>query len=131
MIREKIRPYFHMGWLTASIVSTLGVLVLTHIPQAAVPRIFQENLADKAEHILAYGLVSLLFLLSLKRSAPLSVPIVGLLALAGIGILDEVTQPLVNRYASVGDYMADLVGIGAAWVIFLVKRWLVFDTVAS
>ncbi len=30
------------------------------------------------------------------------VPVIGLLVLAGIGILDEITQPLVNRIASVG-----------------------------
>ena len=42
--------------------------------------------------------------------------------LAVIGILDELTQPLVNRYASVGDYAADLIGILLACPILLVKR---------
>jgi len=131
MAREKIQSYFRTGWLAACTVSAVVVLTLTHIPQAALPRLFQDNMADKAEHVLAYGLIALLFLLSLRRSSPLVVPIAGLLMLAGIGIVDEVTQPLVHRYASVGDYLADLIGIGAACVIFLVKRWLVFHTAAS
>jgi len=120
-----------MGWLTASILSAAGVLVLTHLPQTTLPNVLQGNLSDKAEHTAAYGLIALLFLLSVRRRSPLLVPISGLLILAGMGILDEATQPLVQRCASVGDYVADLIGIVAACVIFLVKGRLVFDTAAS
>jgi len=120
-----------MGWLTASILSAAGVLVLTHLPQTALPNVLQGNLTDKIEHTAAYGLIALLFLLSVKRRSPLLVPISGLLILAGMGVLDEATQPLVQRCASVGDYMADLIGVVAACAIFLAKRWLVFDTAAS
>lgn len=131
MTTDKIQTCFDRRWLAASFVSAVGVLTLTHVPQAVLPRLLHEKMADKVEHVVAYGVVSLLFVLSLKRSAPLTVLIAGLLALAGIGALDEITQPLVNRTASVMDYAADLAGIAAACVIFLVKRRPVFDTAAS
>jgi VanZ family protein len=56
--------------------------------------------------------------------------VTGLLALAAIGILDEVTQPLVHRHASVMDYAADLIGIAGACMIFLVKKRCTLDTAA-
>ncbi|MGE5296286.1 MAG: VanZ family protein [Solirubrobacterales bacterium] len=111
-------------------VSAGVLLTLTHIPQAAMPRFLNEHMLDKVEHVLAYGWVALLFLLSVRDHTRLAVPMIGLLVLAGMGILDETTQPLVNRIASVGDYASDVVGILLALLIFLVKRRFRFDTTA-
>lgn len=113
---------FRRKWLAAAILALLVVLTLTHVPQAVMPRFLQETLLDKVEHVLAYGVISSLFLLSLPNRVSLTIPAVGLLTLAGIGVLDEVTQPLVNRCASVGDFAADLIGILIPFAIFLVKR---------
>lgn len=131
MPNDQTQLRFHRGWLVASILCMVVVLMLTHIPQESMPKFLQRDMLDKVEHIGAYGMTALLFLLSLPNRARLLVPAIGLLTLAGIGILDETTQPLVNRVASVHDYAADLVGILLACVIFLVKKRLTFDTAAS
>jgi VanZ family protein len=116
------------SWLAASLLSLLIVLVLTHIPNAALPRVLHKHLLDKVEHVVAYGLVAAFFLLSLPDPVRPVVLAVGLLLLAGVAVVDELTQPFFNRYASVGDYVADLTGIVLAGVIFLVTRRPRFDT---
>jgi VanZ family protein len=107
------------------------VLVATHIPQEVMPKVLNRHLLDKVEHMGAYGLITILFLLSLPHGGSRIPAVVGLLVLAGVGILDEATQPLVNRVASVGDYVSDLIGIALAGLLFLVKKRLEADTVCS
>ena len=128
---NQIESRFHRGWLVASLVCLIAVLTLTHIPQDAMPKFLQEDMLDKVEHAGAYGLIAILFLLSLPNRGRSGLPALGLLALAGIAAFDEATQPLVNRYASFGDYAADLAGILLACMIFLVKKRLRLDTAAS
>jgi VanZ family protein len=113
---------FHSRWLVASLAALACVLISTHIPQAAMPRFLQHTFLDKIEHVLAYGTIATLFVLSVPPRTSLTVSLAGLLALAGIGILDEVTQPLFNRTADVRDYLSDLVGILLACSILLAKR---------
>jgi VanZ family protein len=92
--------------------------------------VLQAHYLDKVEHVAAYGLITGFFLLSLKRPARpegalrfrAAVPLVGLAALAALGVLDEMTQPLVNRVASVADYACDLIGVAIPSVVFLVGR---------
>jgi VanZ family protein len=122
---------FHRGWLAASLLCLVFVLTLTHIPQATMPKLLQTDMLDKVEHALAYGMIATLFLLSVPNRGRLTLPAIGLLMLAGIGLVDESTQLLVNRCASVGDYVSDVIGILLAGLIFLVKRRFRFDTVAS
>jgi VanZ family protein len=131
MSENKISPPFHRRWLAASLLALVVVLTATHIPQASMPKFLQQTMMDKAEHFLAYGAIAALFLLSLPNPVRFTVPATGLLILAAIGILDEITQPLVYRYASVGDYAADVIGILLACPILLVKRRFRSDTVAS
>ncbi len=119
---------FHKGWLIAWLVSLGTVLTLTHIPQAAMPEFLSEHMLDKIEHVLAYGLIAFLFLLSLPEGSRPTTFVIGLVGLAVIGAVDEITQPFVNRVASVGDYAADVIGILLAVAIFLVKRRFRFDT---
>ncbi len=108
--------------MMVALLGTACLLTLTHIPNDALPKVLQRDLLDKIEHAVAYGLIAILFLCSLRRPVrPLLVLIV-LVALAVVGALDEVTQPMVNRYASITDYAFDLIGIAAACVIFLVRR---------
>ncbi len=109
--------------MAVALLSTACLLMLTHIPNDALPKVLQRNLLDKVEHAVAYGLVAILFLRALRRPVrPLLLAFV-LMALAVVGALDEITQPLVNRYASITDYVFDLVGIAGAAVIFLVRIW--------
>ncbi len=46
----------------------------------------------------------------------------GLALLAGIGALDETTQPLVRRTCSIVDYACDLTGIAVACLLFAVVK---------
>lgn len=131
MSNNRTQFRFRRGWLAASLLWLIFVLTLTHIPHDALPKVLQENMLDKIEHVAAYGITAFLFLQALPSLVHPALPVIGLLALAGIGILDEATQPLVNRYASVWDYAADLLGIILACMIFLVKKRLRFDTAAS
>lgn len=97
----------------------LGVLVVTHIPQEYMSRMPKGNYIDKVEHMLAYGSVTLLFLLSLRWPTRPHVLILLVLGLAVVGGLDEVTQPWANRIASMADFVADLIGVVAVAVVFL------------
>ncbi len=98
------------------------VLTLTHLPHDALPEALQLNLLDKVEHVGAYGVLMVCFGLALKQPVRLPLLAVAALVLAAIGALDEITQPLFNRYASFADYGADLVGVAGVCVIFLVRR---------
>jgi len=122
MTDKRMSFRIHRKWFIVSLLCMALVLVLTHIPQEAMPRVFQKKLLDKIEHIGAYGLVAILFLFSLRDPVCLKHAAIGLLVLAGVGVLDETTQPLVNRIASVGDYISDLIGIALACMVFLVKK---------
>jgi VanZ family protein len=113
---------FRRRWLIASLLSLTVVLLLTHIPQDAIPRVLQRRVLDKVEHIGAYGLIATFFLLSLPDPIRLAHVAAGLGILLCVGILDETTQPFVNRTASLGDYASDLVGVGLACAIYLVLR---------
>lgn len=130
MSDSKTSSSFHKRWLIAWLASLAGVLTLTHIPRAAMPEFLDAHMLDKLEHVLAYGLIAFLFLLSLPEGSRLATFVIGLVGLAIIGAVDEITQPFVNRTASVGDYAADVTGILLACAIFLVKRRFRFDTTA-
>lgn len=113
---------FHRKWFIASLLSLAVVLMLTHVPQDVMPRVLHKHMLDKVEHIVAYGLTAILLLLSLQNPVRFVHVAVSLGLLAGVGILDETTQPFVNRTASVGDYASDLIGIALACIVFLVLR---------
>jgi len=126
MVRNRLASYFYPRWIVIALLSTLVVLALTHIPQEALPRMFRNTLADKIQHFGAYGLVAAFLILSLRRPVRLWLLLAVLSGLALVGALDEVTQPLVHRHASIIDYAADLVGIAVACSIFLIRGrpWL-------
>jgi len=117
-----IRTWFDVRWLTAAVVALFVVLVSTHIPQEMMPKSLQVHLLDKVEHVVAYGMLAFLFLLSFRRPPGVKAMLVILLAGAMVGALDETTQPWVNRIASWLDFAADLIGIAIACVFFLVMR---------
>jgi VanZ family protein len=114
------RSCFHPRWLLLTLLAAGIVLGLTHIPGERMPRALQVHYLDKAEHVVAYGVIAGFFLLSLKRPIRPAVLLIGLVVLAVLGILDETTQPLVNRFASVSDYACDLIGIAIPCAVFLV-----------
>ena len=103
-----------------TVLVTGGVLGLTHIPGPAIPPVLQNVAPDKVEHIVAYGLIAVSFLLSLRRPVRPALLLLGLAVLAVLGALDEATQPFVQRTADIRDYFSDLTGVAAACVVFLV-----------
>jgi len=102
----------------------LGIMTHTPAPQipdleSGVPHI------DKMAHVAMYVILSVLLLTSricgLKRSWLVNLLVAMVLA-AGIGAIDEVTQPYVGRSGTLGDWIADLVGIGLAGCASVLTR---------
>lgn len=96
---------------------------LTHLPPEEIAK--APHFWDKAEHGLAYFLLSLLLGASLMftfpewRAIPLWVLAIGLI----YGALDEIFQPLVRRDAELLDWVADACGVWSAVVIlWLLQR---------
>lgn len=95
----------------------LFLFVVTHLPRLHLPDMVPQE--DKIAHVIAYGLLALLlwkFAESVRR-APLGPRFVwvALAVLAGYAALDEYLQSFVGRTASVGDWLADM--LGAALVL--------------
>jgi len=102
---------FNIKSLTTAILFTAAVLVFTHLPQETMPSLLQKDGVDKLQHVLAYGVITFLFLISLRTSPTILSALLLFLAVSVIGAFDEITQPFVNRTASVTDLVADIVGI--------------------
>ena len=103
--------YFNIKWLATAILFTAAVLIFTHLPQEAMPSPLQKDGVDKLQHVLAYGVITFLFLISLKTSPSILSALFLFLVVLVIGAFDEITQLFVNRTASVTDLVADIVGI--------------------
>jgi len=113
---------FNIKSLTTAILFTAAVLVFTHLPQEIMPSLLQKDGVDKLQHVLAYGVITFLFLISLKTSPTILSALLLFLALSVIGAFDELTQPFVNRTASVTDLVADIVGILAVLFFSTMRR---------
>jgi VanZ family protein len=109
---------FKLRWLTVAIICTLLVVALTHIPQKYLPEELEVSIADKVLHVLAYGLITSLFLASIKKPTSFKTSLFVITLLAAIAGLDEYTQLFVGRTASLIDWAADIVGIILAVVIW-------------
>ncbi len=110
-------------WLAAAIICTVSVLTLTHLPQDPTPKVLQDGPfhIDKIEHVFAYGTIGALSILALRRRRARLVMLV-LAVLATVALLDEMTQPLVGRTASLWDYLADLTGVAVSSLACLAQR---------
>lgn len=100
------------GWLGAVLaVYWLGIFAATHLPQAALP---QTHLGDKTEHFIAYGLLAFLMTawLRLARARRRGVGLLVFAVCTAYAAVDELTQPIVNRFADFRDFLADAVGAG-------------------
>jgi VanZ family protein len=109
---------FKLRWLTVAIISTLLVVALTHIPQKYVPEELEIFSADKILHVISYGLITSLFLASIKKPTSFKTSFLVITLLAAIAGLDEYTQSFVGRTASLIDWAADIVGIILAVIIW-------------
>ncbi len=123
----KLNNYFNIKWLVLVVTFTAIVILLTHIPQELMelmpPQLqVQESSLDKLQHVVAYGVITLLFILSLKSSPSILSSLLVFFALLAIGIVDEVTQPLVNREASLTDLAANVIGIVTVLLFSMVSK---------
>lgn len=101
------------GLLAACITLWTTEAVLTHIPLPTLPPAAP---SDKTMHFAAYFVLATSLLLtlwaygrSLSRRQMLT-----FLVMAAYGAVDELTQPLVNRHASLLDWIASAAGAAAA-----------------
>jgi len=97
----------------------LTLLVATHLPKqvAGLPT----NQADKLIHFAAYAVLAWLLAMAWQASVGrLNARHLKLVWLAVVffGAIDEVTQPLVGRTASVADWLADAAGAVVGLLVF-------------
>jgi len=114
--------YFSIEWLIVAIISTATVIFLTHLPREIIPSQLEERGLDKLAHIVAYGALTFLFIVSLRISHilfPALILLSGILLLAAV---DELTQPLVNRTASLIDWVADAIGVAVILLLFIYAK---------
>ena len=118
----KLNNYFNIKWLVLAVTFAATVLLLTHIPQELMPSQLQESGLEQLLHVVAYGAITFLFILSVKSSFSLRSALLVLFALLAIGIIDEITQPLVNREASLTDLAANVIGIVTVLLYSVVSK---------
>ncbi len=118
----KLNNYFDIKWLVLAVTFTATVILFTHIPQELMPSQLQESGLDKLLHVVAYGAVTVLLILSVKSSLSLHSALLVLFALSAVGIIDEITQPLVSRQPSLADLLANTIGIVAVLSLSIVCK---------
>ncbi len=102
--------------LAACVILWTTALVATHIPPARVPRL---GVADRLLHVAGFFALATVFWLTLvlyefRRVRRDAIVVLAMLAYAAI---DESTQPLVGRAASVLDWGADALGACLAVIV--------------
>jgi VanZ family protein len=110
-------------WQIALACYWAALFIATHIPADRLPRPAQT--ADKLAHLLAFAGLSWLFATTWELSAGRlnSRHLVrAWFLLALYGALEEATQPLVGRHASVFDWLADMTGAALGLVLFAWMR---------
>ena len=117
-----LKTHFNLRRLATAIIFTAGVLTLSHLPQETMPTALGEHGFDKPVHFLAYGIITFLFIISLKKTATMLSVLFVFLAISVIGAVDELTQPFVGRTASIVDLAADILGIFTILLVSTVRR---------
>jgi glycopeptide antibiotics resistance protein len=118
----RLKTYFDIKWLALAVALVAIVILLIHIPQKFMLSEIQEGSFDTFRHIVAYGAITFLLILSVKSSLSLYSALLILFALLVIGIVDEIAQPLVSRQASLDDLMANVIGIVAVLLFSIVGK---------
>jgi len=104
-------------WLGRALAVTwLGAFLATHVPAEKVPDV---HVTDKTLHAVGYFVLATLLLawLAARGVRRIRRATIAIVALAVYGAIDEATQPLVQRHASIEDWLADLAGVLAAAIV--------------
>lgn len=115
----KFTSVLNVKWFVILIFFTVTVFTFTHIPQQVLPELLQMNGLDKVLHVLAFGIITLLFILTFRISHNSMFNFIPLLTILAFAVVDELTQNFVGRTASLYDWTADLAGIVFVQGIFL------------
>src|SRR5688500_16774633 len=114
-IRSPAMALMRKALLLVTLVYWAGIAVLTHLPR--VPRV-GPHVGDKTAHVVAYAVLGALLYVTLWAFRPFARPLVLATIVLGAtfvyGALDEVTQPLVGRFAEWNDWVADATGAALA-----------------
>jgi len=110
---------FNIKWLIVAVVFTAIVFFITHLPPEVLPNRPQASGLDKLQHVVAYGVITFLFILSLRTSCSLLSASLLFIAVLTLAAIDELTQPLVNRMASFTDLLADIIGFITVLFFFI------------
>jgi VanZ family protein len=111
-VKRLLRVVLAVYWLT--------IFILTHIPSPQLPKV---DIGDKTAHLLAYGLLSGLLLVTLHRTSRIRrVEAVTLLICICYGAIDEWIQaiPIINRSCELYDWFADVTGAAIAVAVISV-----------
>ena len=113
---------FDSRFAAVTTLAVVAIFVVSSIPDLTQLDGPVFNLFCNVLHAPVYGVVALLWLRTFKARAPIPGRVLAwaLMASAACGVVDEVHQSFVpGRFASAGDLLTDLVGIG---VVLLFKR---------
>ena len=113
------KHYFNTKWLIVAVIFTATVVLLTHFPSNEPKLCILWTCLDKLGHALAYGAITLFFILSLRSYLTLLSASILFFAISAVGAIDELTQPGFNRTASLTDWLADIVSIFAVLLFFV------------
>jgi VanZ family protein len=96
----------------------MALFAATHVPHVPPP---VPPHSDKWLHIAAFAVLAALFAWTWSLRAPFGwrQGLAVLVILAVYGAVDEVTQPYTGRYASVADWIADVIGIVCGLAAFV------------
>jgi len=108
---SKLQKTFKIPWVIAALGTLLVILALTHLPESAVVRQLNVTSFDKILHIAAYCLLGYMLFRAIRLRSKFASLLIVIGLIAVIGALDESTQPLVQRTASVADWFADCGGV--------------------
>jgi len=117
-------------WLITVVVLTIAVLIMSHLTKSADGSMSFNRISDCNDifvwskitstrlegsnayfHVIAYGLMTVLFTLSIKSFPSIRSSLIIFFGLAFIGFMDELTQPFFGRQMNIVDYAADLIAI--------------------
>ena len=108
-------------WLSAGLVSLMGLLILTHWPLEKMPVDLNRFGLDKIAHTAVYAGLAWLFFKAVTPGRTFLGWVGVVFGLAAIAMLDEFTQTFVNRQSSLFDFAADVIGILGVFIFIYPK----------
>ena len=122
MEQSKIHIWFKLSRLSAAIIFTCLIFILSHIPQKNLPDQLQIFGLDKIIHIIAYGIITYLAISSIKFRPYLRIKLIIFVFVSLLGYFDEYTQSFVGRTCSMVDWLADVAGVVLGLIYFEIKN---------